>query len=614
MSVSFISLNVQGLHSDVKRAQIFSLCHSYNISLLQETYANTNQVIEKWTKEWGGQALWSMGSNNSCGVAILFSPGFNADISLISSDCEGRAVSACVKFLSTTFNVCCVYAPNVPHLRRSFLSSLDSHFGNGHAVIIGGDFNCIESDVDKRGGSDTSLHSFSGREELQQICAEFDLVDIWRVKNHSVLQFTWRNSSNTISTRLDRLYIPCTYNATAEIIPCPYSDHDAVSSTLTLTPSIVRGRGSWKCNTSHLADKTLLHDLELIYRSCLSINPRYSDLGEWWEMTKERFKNTLKIYAIKRNSTTKAELIALQKRFRKLTSLLNEGNSSPDVLNEYNNVKIQLSLHSKQKLEGAKIRSRVRVLEHNEKSSHFFLARERRRGNDKLISEIYDRDGNIVHSQGEITTALLEYFQSIFTSEPSLSSSEQHFFLSHTDKRLSEIQKASLEGALLASEVHSALKSMPSNKTPGSDGLPKEFYVACWPFLGDTVTQILNHALLSKRMCTTQRQGLVTLIKKPIDMTKPDSNIAHLKPQNKRPITLLNVDYKLISKVLTNRLKKVMPDIICPFQTCGVPGRSIHENVQIMRDINLTSVTGHVPWSPLTSRRPLIEWNGVFCV
>lgn len=77
-------------------------------------------------------------------------------------------------------------------------------------------------------------------------------------------------------------------------------------------------------------------------------------------------------------------------------------------------------------------------------------------------------------------------------------------------------------------------------------------------------------------LTSSQRAGIITLLEKPGDL---------LDPRNKRPISLVNVDYKPLSRALCLRLARVMPDIISPFQTCGVRGRSIHDNIRLLRDL-----------------------------
>ena len=64
---------------------------------------------------------------------------------------------------------------------------------------------------------------------------------------------------------------------------------------------------------------------------------------------------------------------------------------------------------------------------------------------------------------------------------------------------------------------------------------------------------------------------------------KKKGDVKNLK--NWRPISLLNVDYKICSKAITMRLSKVLDSIIDPDQTCSVPGRTITHNVTLSRDV-----------------------------
>jgi len=78
-------------------------------------------------------------------------------------------------------------------------------------------------------------------------------------------------------------------------------------------------------------------------------------------------------------------------------------------------------------------------------------------------------------------------------------------------------------------------------------------------------------------MSDTQREGVVTLIPKP----KKD----HFKVTNFRPITLLNVDYKIVSKIMTERFKKLLPTLIHPDQNGFQKGKLIGNNIRLLFDV-----------------------------
>ena len=112
-------------------------------------------------------------------------------------------------------------------------------------------------------------------------------------------------------------------------------------------------------------------------------------------------------------------------------------------------------------------------------------------------------------------------------------------------------------------------------KSPGSDGLPVEFYRRFWGLLGPDLVEILNYSFQHGSLSETQRRGIIRLLYKKEDP---------LELKNWRPISLLNTDYKICTKVLANRLRHVLPRIINKDQTCGIPDRSIYENLFLLRD------------------------------
>ena len=112
---------------------------------------------------------------------------------------------------------------------------------------------------------------------------------------------------------------------------------------------------------------------------------------------------------------------------------------------------------------------------------------------------------------------------------------------------------------------------MKIDKYPGSDGLMSEFYKRFWEEIVDDVVQSINSAFDKGELSICQKRGIITLLPK---KDKPTDVLNNL-----RPVTLLNVDYKIATKVIANRLAKVLPDIICPNQTGYVKNRYIGENI-----------------------------------
>ena len=122
-----------------------------------------------------------------------------------------------------------------------------------------------------------------------------------------------------------------------------------------------------------------------------------------------------------------------------------------------------------------------------------------------------------------------------------------------------------------------AVKSFSNNKSPGNDGLTKEFYETFWEELKQPFMNSLNQAKLSKKLVTSQRQA----VRKVLERKDKDKRLI----SNWRPISLLNVDHKIISKIFASRLKKVLPNLISSQQTAYVAQRCINELGKLISDL-----------------------------
>ena len=119
---------------------------------------------------------------------------------------------------------------------------------------------------------------------------------------------------------------------------------------------------------------------------------------------------------------------------------------------------------------------------------------------------------------------------------------------------------------------------MENDKSPGIDGIPIEFYKVFFPIIKNDLKYIYNKVLFNLQ--TTPKiwnQAIITLI------PKKTENLEELKYW--RPISLLCTDYKILTKILSNRIREILPNIISIEQNCSVPQRTIFNNLFLIRDL-----------------------------
>ena len=116
-------------------------------------------------------------------------------------------------------------------------------------------------------------------------------------------------------------------------------------------------------------------------------------------------------------------------------------------------------------------------------------------------------------------------------------------------------------------ELYQALKSMKPSSAPGNDGITVKFYIHFWDLIKQDLFNCFTHAFLVGKLSSSQRQGHIRLL--------PKKNCNLLWIGNWRPITLLNVDYKILAKLFAKRLKDILPDVIHPDQRGFISNRRI---------------------------------------
>ena len=137
------------------------------------------------------------------------------------------------------------------------------------------------------------------------------------------------------------------------------------------------------------------------------------------------------------------------------------------------------------------------------------------------------------------------------------------------------------------------------------DLIKMEFYRFFWTEISNELIDSFNYAFKSGSLSISQRRGIISLIPKKFK----DKTIL----ENLRPISLLNVDYKILTKTIAKRLEKVLPNIINIDQTGYVKGRYIGENIRLIQDVihftNLTNQKGIAIFLDFKKAFDSVEWS-----
>ena len=467
--------------------------------------------------------------------------------------------------------------------RKLFFNRLHTFFLSPGDLILGGDFNCIDSELDR-------LHiksDFSADKRcLLALKSDFCLVDVFRKQNPKALVFTWSNKDFSQASRLDRFYISSSLLQSVrgnKCFPCSLSDHDFVDLFISPANISLHGSGVWKFNCSLLSDNDFINTMTVLITSEKEKIPLFDSLEGWWDNLKIQIRRTCIDFSSRKRRQLLSERNSLTKRLLRAKSAVFAGDRNQ--ISNVNKLESALEAVISNECEGAKVRSRARWIEEGEKPTRFFFRLERKRAEKNIFESLFNESGEEKFSHDDIELVLVDFYKALF-SKDSLNMQIQTQIIDDLDLSLSDLEREQCEGLFTKDELSAALKGLQTGKSPGSDGLPVEFYSAFWDLLCDPLLSVLNNCFRVGSLCASQREALLRLIYK-----KDDKRLA----KNWRPISLLNCDYKLASKIITDRLKQVMPSIVHSDQTCSVVNRSIFSNLHLIRDtldmINITDQT-----------------------
>ena len=142
------------------------------------------KLKDVWEAEWGGKIFCSHRTKHSKGVMILFNPKYDIEVEKLKRDNHGRLIILNTKMNDTNLVLINLYAPSDLSQQVQFFDRITDKFSNyaDESIIIGGDFNCSLTHLDKVGGKPVE-NKKCVIDKISNLINLYSMHDVWREKN-----------------------------------------------------------------------------------------------------------------------------------------------------------------------------------------------------------------------------------------------------------------------------------------------------------------------------------------------------------------------------------------------------------------------------------------------
>ena len=296
-----------------------------------------------------------------------------------------------------------------------------------------------------------------------------------------------------------------------------------------------------------------------------------------WEYIKCKIKHVSVRYGQEKAKNSKKKERDLNDKLNELTIKIETNDNNEEYENEKVLVETELRELDQYKLEGIIMRSKCLWYEKGEKSNKYFLNIIKQNKIKTTMNKLKTDNGEIVYNSNDILKHQAIFYEDLYKDHNFISKEQICEYIKDINvPNMCDELKEQCEGLLSEEECYSSIKSFGKGKTPGIDGITTEFYQKFWYLIKNNFVNSFNMAFTKGQLTETQKLAVIILLDKGKDRTLL---------QNWRPISLLNVDYKIVTKVIAMRFKHLLPNLINRNQVGYVKGRTITENIRLISDI-----------------------------
>ena len=585
MSCNIVFWNIRSLKDRGKVKQITDFLFMDNkphIIILVETWKDdkqTQSLLSSIGKNYS--ILTTDYSNHSRGVAILYQHKLLQQVhSTISVD--GWFIT--VEFLHLTtnnnFTITGLYSPSQSHTERSqfFHDFFTTHTPSDNHIILG-DFNISLSPL-----AQYNCHNFDQQlaNNLTTSLALWNLIEpLDDTTEHMPTWFKNYTDPTAIMKKLDYLFAtPHIINkiAPAQVYLNPHiSDHAPIFTSLNFNQLLPKPR--WRLNPMLISSNSYFMQQTQAWAHYMS---QANNLHEWLSFKKTAMENIQRIQSLFLKSQNR--LITTIKDNIKIASLATLAQPSVEHHSYLSALTDALNHFTKQKADIYLSRLQLHKDLKGELPSAFISSLME----EQTCCFIDTIDtGSTTLSGTAATDFITSAFQDIYSAKTTCPDAAKQLLINLP--QISATHKAMLQNPITLAEITDAIHDLSPHKAPGPDGLSAFFYQQFANCLAPTLQQVFTNFLngdITEDDHTDFLFALISMVPKKVKAIKAFSHI--------RPISLLNIDYKILSKIINTRFSQVMPTIIHPDQTGYIKGRFILDNAMALRLSLSHSTSCHV--------------------
>ena len=346
------------------------------------------------------------------------------DFNLISirTDDEGRYIVLEAEVQGANFLLVNVYVPNKVQEQCRFIENLNSTIDdvikdNEPKLVVGGDFNVtLESDLDCSGGNPAQKASVKS---IQDLCLDFDLADIWRIRNTTTRRFTWRQRNPFIQRRLDFWLISDVCREDIEgtdIIPSINSDHSAIILHFNNIDRQKHGPSFWKFNASLLNDENFVL---LINQSALLWLDEFKEVIDkrvLWDLIKYRIRQVTINYSKEKARQRRQKIFDIENS-RKVLEEKCGNNPTTENIEKLEILRLEHENIYEEFSKGAIIRSKATWYEKGEKSNKYFLNLESHRKAKSSVPKVFSEEELLVTDPRMILGVIEGFYSGLYKND-----------------------------------------------------------------------------------------------------------------------------------------------------------------------------------------------------